>query len=395
MSFAHNKEYIFTSESVSQGHPDKLCDQISDAILDACLAQDSSSRVAVETLATTNFVCISGEVTTKAKVDYEAIARSVIRSIGYTEKGHGFSDEEVAVDVRIHEQSPDISLGVTATTSKTGEQGAGDQGMMFGYACKDTNGIPATLYYSHKLMEIARRERMAGRVHGLLPDAKCQVSLNYCLGKSPELRAVVFSHQHQRGVEHEYLRDFAIKCVLQAFPTKIIEGFDWNNLLVNPTGSFVVGGPHGDTGLTGRKIIVDTYGGAGHHGGGAFSGKDPSKVDRSGAYFSRYVAKNLIAAGVADEIEIQIAYAIGRPQPVSLNIECFGTEKYPSDVIEKCVRDLFDFRPFSIERALSLRNPQGWSYQQTASGGHFGRDIFPWEKTDRAKDIVHYLNRAK
>ncbi len=382
---------LFTSESVSEGHPDKVCDQISDAILDACLAEDPDRRVAVETLVTNDYVCIAGEVTTNANVDYEAVARSVIEDIGYIRHGIGFDSDTVQIDVRICRQSADICLGVSAETSSNGEQGAGDQGMMFGYACEGTNGIPPSLYYSHQIMHFAESGRKSGLFPCLLPDAKSQVTMRFQDGQVPRLDTVVFSHQHKENASQSDIRDIAMQCVLKSFPAVVLEEFDWNHLLVNPTGRFEIGGPAGDTGLTGRKIIVDSYGGAGHHGGGAFSGKDPSKVDRSGAYFARYVAKNLVAAGACSECEIQVAYAIGVSLPVSLHFNFFGTANYDASAIEDCVFTLFDFRPRAIEELFSLRKPSGWSYRQTASGGHFGRDIFPWEKMDAVAAIQEFL----
>ena len=377
--------HVFTSESVSEGHPDKVCDRISDAILDACLLQDPESRVACETLATTDLVVISGEITTEANVNWELVARNAIREIGYTDPTLGFSADGVKVITSIHQQSMDISMGVSQE-----EQGAGDQGMMFGYASNETPELmPATLVYAHKIVaEFARlRKQDAEAARYLRPDAKSQVSIRYIGGKPVALESVVVSHQHTPDMPKPWLEAKVREVVAEIIPANL-RTTDIT-YYVNPTGNFVIGGPNGDTGLTGRKIIVDTYGGVGSHGGGAFSGKDPSKVDRSAAYFCRYIAKNLVAAGLADKCEIQVAYAIGVAQPLSINVDTYGTGKLADDAdLEKVVRKVFDLRPAEIIRTLDLKHPgNGWRYADTTAYGHFGRDIFPWEKCDRTADL--------
>ena len=381
--------HVFTSESVSEGHPDKVCDRISDSILDACLEQDPESRVACEALATTDFVVVSGEITTNAKVDWEAVVREAIREIGYTEKGIGFSADEAEVLVKIHSQSLDIAQGVDAGRGKYLEQGAGDQGMMFGYASDETPELmPATLLYSHRIMaEFARmRKEEKDKYPFLRPDAKCQLSIIYDNGAPLYIDTVVVSHQHTEDMPENVLEDLAKKVVAKVVPANLLSGKE--RYFVNPTGKFVIGGPHGDTGLTGRKIIVDTYGGVGSHGGGAFSGKDPSKVDRSAAYFCRYIAKNIVGAGLAHKCEVQVSYAIGVAQPISVNVDTYGTGLLLEDGdLEKVVRQVFDMRPAEIIRALDLKHPRMWKYKDTSSYGHFGRDIFPWEKLDRIEEI--------
>ena len=383
-------EHVFTSESVSEGHPDKVCDQISDAILDACLAQDPESRVACETRTTTNLVVISGEITTSAKVNWQEVALNAVRRIGYNEPGVGFCADDAKVMICIHRQSPDISQGVTEGQGRFLEQGAGDQGMMFGYASNETPELmPATIYYAHKIVEELARLRHADpvRYRYLRPDSKSQVSIRYRNGKPVAVETVVVSHQHTPDMPIEWLESLVREVVEKVIPAELRGGEI--TYYVNPTGRFEVGGPHGDTGLTGRKIIVDTYGGVGSHGGGAFSGKDPSKVDRSAAYMCRYIAKNIVAAGLADKCEVQVAYAIGVAQPLSINVDTYGTGKLADDQdLEKVIREVFDMRPAAIVRQLGLKHPgNGWCYQDTAAYGHFGRSQFPWEKLDKVEAL--------
>ena len=379
-------EHIFTSESVSEGHPDKVSDQISDAILDACLAQDPESRVACETLCTTDLVVVSGEITTKAKVDWESIVREGVADIGYTSADVGFSASSCKVFLCIHSQSPDISQGVTEGEGLFKEQGAGDQGMMFGYASNETKELmPATILYSHRIVEeLARLRKAEPEKYGYLrPDSKSQVSMKYKNGKPVAVTTVVVSHQHSDDMDIKEFEQVVKDVVKKVIPAEFLN--DSIEYFVNPTGRFVVCGPNGDTGLTGRKIIVDTYGGVGSHGGGAFSGKDPSKVDRSAAYMCRYIAKNIVAAGLADKCEIQVAYAIGVAKPLSVNVDTYGTGKIGNDAdLEKIVSKVFDLRPAAILAKLDLKHPaeNGWAYRQTAAYGHFGRNGFPWEKTD-------------
>ncbi len=378
--------HVFTSESVSEGHPDKVCDRISDAILDACLMQDPESRVACETMATTDLVVVSGEITTNAKVHWRQVALDAITDIGYTDPGIGFSAENAKILISIHKQSPDISQGVSRA-----DQGAGDQGMMFGYASNETPELmPATLIYSHKIVaEFARlRKNDPEAARYLRPDAKSQVSIRYENGKPVSVESIVVSHQHTPDMPKAWLENMVREVVAAVIPAELLNGNI--SYYVNPTGNFVIGGPHGDTGLTGRKIIVDTYGGVGSHGGGAFSGKDPSKVDRSAAYFCRYIAKNLVAAKLADKCEIQVAYAIGIAKPLSINIDTFGTGKLNDDAdLEKVVRKVFDLRPAKIIETLRLKHPgKSWCYADTAAYGHFGRDIFPWEKCDKTAELL-------
>ncbi|MBO5764981.1 MAG: methionine adenosyltransferase [Lentisphaeria bacterium] len=381
--------HVFTSESVSEGHPDKVCDQISDAILDACLMQDPQSRVACETLVTTNMIVISGEITTNAKVNWQEIAMQVVRDIGYTDPAVGFTAEESRITIAIHKQSADISQGVTEGAGRFTEQGAGDQGMMFGYASSETPDLmPATIFYAHKIVEEFARLRKSEpeKYRYLRPDAKSQVSIRYVDGKPVAVETVVVSHQHTPDMPQQWLEDEVRKVVAKVIPAELLAGDI--QYFVNPTGRFEIGGPTGDTGLTGRKIIVDTYGGVGSHGGGAFSGKDPSKVDRSAAYFCRYVAKNIVAAGLAEKCEIQVAYAIGVAQPLSVNVDTYGTGKVADSELERIIRKLFDMRPAAIVETLGLKNPgNGWCYRDTASYGHFGRAKFPWERTDRVDDL--------
>ena len=375
--------FLFTSESVTEGHPDKICDQISDAFLDEFLKQDPDSRVAVETLVTTDFVAVSGEVTSKGSFDrksQEALVRQVIRDIGYDNKELLFDTESCEVVLRLHSQSPDISQGVTATDDK--EQGAGDQGLMFGYASNETEELmPMAILLSHKLTKKLSEVRKNKTLPWVRPDGKSQVSVRYENNKPVKIETVVVSTQHAPDISQEEISSELIDKVI-----KPVLGNLWNDEIkihINPTGRFVIGGPHGDAGLTGRKIIVDTYGGFGRHGGGAFSGKDPSKVDRSACYMCRYVAKNIVAAGLAERCEVQVAYAIGVAEPVSLYINTFGSNKIPEEDIEGIVRKHFDMKPAGIIEQLNLKRP---IYRKTAAYGHFGRNEpeFTWEKTDKA-----------
>jgi S-adenosylmethionine synthetase len=378
---------MFTSESVSPGHPDKVADQISDAILDAMLSQDPKSRVACETLVSTGLVVVAGEITSKANVDYQKVIRDTIREIGYTESGIGFHADGCAVMVSLGKQSPDIAQGVNAAAAvgkETAEQGAGDQGMMFGYASDETAELmPLPIFLAHRLMEniVALREK--GVLKWLRPDAKSQVTVEYNQNNEPiRVDTVVVSTQHKPEASHAKIKKEIIeKLIKKTIPSKFLD--KKTRYLVNPTGKFVVGGPHGDSGLTGRKIIVDTYGGMGRHGGGAFSGKDPSKVDRSAAYAARYVAKNIVAAKLAKRCEVQLAYAIGYPEPVSVNVNTFGTGKISDHKFEALIRKHFDLKPASIIKSLDLLKP---GYKATAKHGHFGRSgaRFTWEKTDKA-----------
>lgn len=379
------KKYLFTSESVGEGHPDKLCDQISDGILDACLKDDPESRVACECFSTTGMVLVGGEITTNTYVDVQHVAREIARNIGYTKAEYGLDCDSMAVLNTIHNQSPDISQGVSGTGLYKGEQGAGDQGLMFGFACDETSSLmPAPIMLAHKILLKATELRKSGAIKWLRPDAKSQVTIEY-EGYTPKrIDTVVVSHQHDPEISYDEIKNTIINQIIK--PVLAEEKFDQNDIkyFINPTGRFVVGGPHGDTGLTGRKIIVDTYGGMGRHGGGAFSGKDPSKVDRSAAYMARYIAKNIVASGVCTRCEVQLAYAIGVPFPVSVMVNTFGTGTVPEAQIEKVVKELFDLTPAGIVKALDLKKP---IYQKTASYGHFGRDIFSWEKTDKAEAI--------
>lgn len=384
--------YLFTSESVSEGHPDKIADQISDAILDALLADDSSSRVAVETMVTTGLVILSGEVTTTAYIDVQEIAREVIRKIGYTDPALRFDSKSCGVLSSIHPQSPDIAQGVNEGDGLHHDQGAGDQGMMFGYACRETDELmPLALSTSHALVrELARIRKETDLMPYLRPDSKSQVTVEYeDDGKTiRRIHTIVVSTQHNENVTvpqiKQDVKDILIPAVV---PDHLLD--DDLILHVNPTGKFVIGGPHGDTGLTGRKIIVDTYGGKGGHGGGAFSGKDPSKVDRSAAYAARHVAKNLVAAGLADEVLVQLAYAIGVARPISINVNTYGTGTIADRQIENIIEDQFDLRPSAIISSLDLLKPK---YEETAAYGHFGRDIFTWEvldKVDAIREAAH------
>ena len=377
------KNFIFTSESVSEGHPDKMADQVSDAVLDAILTQDKHARVACETLLTTGLCVIAGEITTSAVIDYNQIARQTIKRIGYDSSEIGFDYNTCSVLVTIGKQSPDIAQGVDRAHDDNLDQGAGDQGLMFGYACNETPVLmPMPIYLAHRLTERQSELRKDGRLPWLRPDAKSQVSIRYVDGKPQSIDTVVLSTQHDPDVSHAQLSEAVIEEIIKPVLPKEMLSAD-TRYLVNPTGRFVVGGPMGDAGLTGRKIIVDTYGGAAPHGGGAFSGKDPSKVDRSAAYAGRYVAKNIVAAGLADKCEVQVAYAIGVARPVSLMVNTFGTGKVADEKIVELIGHHFDLRPKAIIQALDLLRPV---YSRTAAYGHFGRDEpgFTWEQTDKA-----------
>lgn len=385
----------FTSESVTSGHPDKVCDNISDAVLDAILAKDENARVACECSATTDYLLIMGEVTTTAKIDVEEVARKTIREIGYVDESTGFSADTVKITVKLNKQSPDIALGVD--NSKEAKEdggdimdkiGAGDQGLMFGYACRETaEFMPLPIVLSHKMCAKLEEVRKSGELNYLRPDGKGQVTVEYYHGKPKRIEAVVLSSQHDSTVTTEKLREDLKKCVIDKVLPK--EYLDENTkYYINPTGRFEVGGPTGDSGLTGRKIIVDTYGGRCPHGGGAFSGKDPTKVDRSATYMARYVCKNVVAAGLADECQIQVAYAIGVAKPVSVMVNTFGTGKLSDEVLAEIVVKEFDLRPAAIIKTLDLRKP---IYRATASYGHVGREGFSWERTDRVEDLKKYL----
>lgn len=382
-----NNRYLFTSESVGEGHPDKLCDQISDAVLDECLRHDPESHVACETFASTALVLIGGEITTNTFVDVQQTARNIAREIGYTDSDFGLDCDSMAVMNMIHAQSPDINQGVSGTGLEEfkGQQGAGDQGMMFGFACSETPQLmPAPIMYAHQLLLKATDLRKSGAINWLRPDAKSQVTIEYEGHKPVRIDTVVISHQHNPGVSHGTIKDTVIDQIIKPVlePTGLIDGN--TKFYVNPTGRFVVGGPFGDTGLTGRKIIVDTYGGMGRHGGGAFSGKDPSKVDRSAAYMARYIAKHVVAAGLAERCEVQLAYAIGVPYPVSIMVDTFGTGQVEDFAIAQAVKEVFDCTPAGIIKTLDLKKP---IYQTTAAYGHFGRSEFSWEKTDKVDQL--------
>jgi S-adenosylmethionine synthetase len=370
---------------VSEGHPDKLCDQISDAVLDACLADDPSSRVACETFTTTGMVLVGGEITTKTYVDIQDVARGVAKRIGYDRAEYGLDYESMSVLNAIHEQSPDISVGVSGQGVIKGELGAGDQGMMFGFACNETPELmPAPIMYAHQILMRAAEARKKGELTWMRPDGKSQVTVEY-EGHTPKrIDAVVMSQQHDDAIGYDDIRDQLVKRVINRVlePTGLLD--EDTKYYINPTGRFVIGGPHGDSGLTGRKIIVDTYGGMGRHGGGAFSGKDPSKVDRSATYMARYVAKNIVAAGLADRCEVELAYAIGVPFPVSVMVDTFGTSVVPEDRIENAVREVFDLSPAAIIKHLDLQKP---IFRETSAYGHFGRDHFTWEQTDRIEEL--------
>jgi S-adenosylmethionine synthetase len=377
------EKFIFTSESVSEGHPDKVADQVSDSILDAILTQDRTARVACETMVTTGMVVIAGEITTNAVINYSEIARQTIKDIGYTDSEIGFDADTCAVLVSVDRQSPDISQGVSEGEGLHKEQGAGDQGLMFGYACNETPELmPMPIQLAHQLVEKLAEVRKSGKLDFLRPDSKSQVSIEYVDGKPSRIDTVVISTQHTPDVTHKRIEEEVISEVIKkVIPAHLLDAN--TRYFINPTGRFVVGGPMGDCGLTGRKIIVDTYGGMGRHGGGAFSGKDPSKVDRSAAYMGRYVAKNLVAAGLCDRCEVQVAYAIGMAQPVSIMVHTFGTGKVTEARLSELVREVFDMRPAAIIDQLDLLRP---IYRKTAAYGHFGRELpeFTWEKTDKA-----------
>lgn len=376
------KNYLFTSESVTEGHPDKVADQISDSVLDAILTQDPKSRVACETLVTTGLALIAGEITTKAQVNYPEVVRNTIREIGYTDASIGFDAHTCAVMVTLDKQSPDIAMGVDTTEGK--EQGAGDQGLMFGYACNHTPELmPMPIHFAHKITQRLSEARKKGELKFLRPDGKSQVTIQYVNNRPVKVDTVVVSSQHSPDVDNKTLKDAIINEVIKkAIPAEYLDKN--TKYFINPTGRFVVGGPQGDCGLTGRKIIVDTYGGHGSHGGGAFSGKDPSKVDRSASYMGRYVAKNVVAAGLADECEVQIAYAIGIAEPVSVMVDTFGTEKIAQEKIVQLIQENFKMKPADIIKTLDLLRP---IYRKTAANGHFGRNEpeFTWEKTDKAE----------
>ena len=379
-------KYLFTSESVSMGHPDKLADQVSDGVLDAIFAQDPSSRVACETMVSTNIAIIAGEITTKAEVDYEKVVRDVIREVGYTDPATGIGADDCEVIVRIDEQSPDIAQGVDSDDAAGKDVGAGDQGLMFGYACSDTPELmPLPIALSHQILERLNKARFGGEVNWLRPDSKSQVTVEYDGNKPVRIDTVVLSTQHNEDVTNEEITAFIKKIVTPLLPAELVkDDLKWH---INPTGRFVVGGPHGDCGLTGRKIIVDTYGGWGRHGGGAFSGKDPTKVDRSAAYMARHVAKNIVAAGLAERCEVQLAYAIGVSEPVSVHVDTEGTGKVDDAKLCAIVRETFPLTPAGIIDYLKLRRP---IFRKTAAGGHFGREDsdFEWEKTGKADALA-------
>ena len=380
------KKNLFTSESVSEGHPDKVCDQIADAILDECLKQDQNSRVACEVFVTTNYCLIGGEITSNAIVNYEQIARNVITEIGYDNDELGFNGSTCQIDLKIKKQSPDIAQGVDAT--KPEDIGAGDQGIMFGYATNENEGyMPLPIVIAHKLVRVASLMRKDGDFAHSRPDMKSQVTVDYSDSKKPRVVTVLMSIQHDPDIDlskfHKFVKENIIHAVVASFGLN-----DDYEILINPTGKFVIGGPAGDTGVTGRKIIVDTYGGAGHHGGGAFSGKDPTKVDRSASYIARYIAKNLVAAGLMDRCEIQLGYAIGRSEPVSVHVDQFGTGKLSDDKVVEIICQVFDLRPGMIIKNFSLINP-AFEYHKLSNYGHFGRpDLdLPWEKLDKVEEI--------
>lgn len=382
-----SKNFIFSSESVGEGHPDKVSDYISDSILDACLEQDPNSRVACETLVKSNCVFLAGEITTDAKLDYEAIVRQAIREIGYTHDDDVFHADKVFFSNILTAQSSDIAQGVDAAAAEgkdTEEQGAGDQGIMFGYACQQTPELmPAPIMYAHRLLREMSRQRKECNVPWLRPDVKSQVALEYIDGKPVGIKNVVISTQHAESVKHAEIREFCIEEVIRkVLPAELVK--DDTEFLINPTGKFVIGGPQGDAGLTGRKIIVDTYGGWARHGGGAFSGKDPSKVDRSAAYFTRWVAKNIVEAGLAEACELEVAYAIGHPYPTSIHVDTFGTGTVEDDKIAEAAQKVFSFKPADIVGQLDLLRP---IYRESTNYGHFAKDGLPWESTAKAEEL--------
>ena len=382
-----SKSFVFSSESVGEGHPDKVADLISDSVLDACLAQDKSSRVACETLVKSNQVVIAGEITTSANLNYEQVVRAAIRDIGYVNDDDVFHADKVFIHNLLTKQSTDIAQGVDAKAAdgkETAEQGAGDQGLMFGYACNETpEMMPTAIMFAHRLGRELTKIRKAGVVEWLRPDAKSQVSIRYENDRPVVVENVVISTQHAAHAKHADIRDFLIEHVIRrVIPANMIDSS--TKFFINPTGRFVIGGPEGDSGLTGRKIIVDTYGGWGRHGGGAFSGKDPSKVDRSAAYMCRWVAKNIVAAGLADICELQVAYAIGYPEPVSIWVDAMGTAKVPEEKISEAVRKVFSFKPAAIIKQLDLLRP---IYRSTTNYGHFGKADLPWEQTNRVDEL--------
>lgn len=386
-----NNRYLFTSESVSEGHPDKLCDQISDAILDECLRKDPNSHVACETFASTALILVGGEITTETFVDVQQVARDIARDIGYTDADYGLDCDSMAVMNMIHAQSPDINQGVAGQglAEYQGLQGAGDQGMMFGFACSETPELmPAPIMYAHNLLLKATKLRKDKTISWLRPDSKSQVTIQYENHKPVRIDTVVISHQHNPDVSYNTIKDTIVEQIIKPVleSTGLLDAD--TKFFVNPTGRFVVGGPFGDTGLTGRKIIVDTYGGMGRHGGGCFSGKDPSKVDRSAAYMARYIAKNIVAAGLAERCEIQLAYAIGVPFPVSVMVDTFGTGKVEDFAITEAVKQIFDCSPAGIIKTLDLKKP---IYRKTAAYGHFGRQDFSWEKTDKVEALKNAI----
>ncbi len=386
------EKILFTSESVSEGHPDKVCDQISDAILDACLALDSTAHVACEVFASTEYLVIGGEITTKCAPDYEAIARNVLRKIGYTDRVYGIGADTCKINIQIKTQSPDIAMGVER--GNINEQGAGDQGIMFGYASNESEGyMPLAIVIAHKLVRVATALRKQGLFIGARPDMKSQVTIDYTNPKNIRIDTVLMSIQHDEDIDEVSFKKYIYEEIMKP----VVSSFGLNDdfkYLINPTGRFVVGGPEGDTGLTGRKIIVDTYGGTARHGGGAFSGKDPSKVDRSAAYMARYIAKNLVAAGVADRLEVQLSYAIGVAKPLSISVTTFGTAHYDDETILSLINKVFDCRPGAIIANFNLLTPS-FKYEDLASYGHFGRpDLnLPWEKLDKVDIIKRILNQ--
>jgi S-adenosylmethionine synthetase len=392
LDYKKMKKYVITSESVTEGHPDKICDQISDAILDNLIAQDPDSRVAIETMVTTGSVHIAGEVTTRGFFDAQRIARNVLKEIGYTNPKFGMDYEDAGVWVSIHGQSPDISQGVSEGQGEEKEQGAGDQGMMYGYACNETEELmPLPIILAHKLTQRLAFVRKTNTVKGLGPDGKSQVSVEYEDNKPKRITAIVIAQQHLEDTPEQILKKEIFEKVIYPVCKEYID--EQTKIYINATGRFVIGGPEGDTGVTGRKIIVDSYGGVGRHGGGAFSGKDPSKVDRSGAYMARYVAKNIVGAGLADKCEVQLSYAIGIAKPTSINIDCFGTNKIPEEKISQLVYDNFNLTPRGIIESLDLKRP---IYKKTAAYGHFGRNDydFSWERLDKTEILRTAINSS-